>query len=74
MGNDMKIQFITSTNGDWIAMYIDGKLMEQGHSLDERVIARYIAKHIPGSTVETTEKGIKWFDKQGGRCPADYPL
>lgn len=69
----MKIQFITSEEGDWIAMYIDGRLVEQGHSLDEREVAKHISKRIPGSTVGTVEKSYEWFDEQGGHCPPDYP-
>lgn len=36
----MKVHFISA--GDWIRMYVDGKMVDEGHSLDERMVAEAI--------------------------------
>lgn len=31
-----RVRFITSSDGDWVAMYIDGRQVAEGHSIDGR--------------------------------------
>ena len=46
----MKIKILSSTDGDWEALYIDGKKVDEGHSL--QVVDVLVAC---GLTVETKE-------------------
>ncbi len=40
----MFITFITSEDGDWIAMYINGSKVDEGHSLSAEEVVDQIAK------------------------------
>jgi hypothetical protein len=53
-------------------MYIDRKLVAEGHSLDPKDVAELILKKT-GGTVESKEMSEEWFDEQGGSCPYDLP-
>lgn len=43
----MFITFITSEGGDWIAMYINGSKVAEGHSLSEQEVVNQISKFTP---------------------------
>jgi hypothetical protein len=64
-----KVHFITSEDGDWIGLYFDGELLDEGHSLDERQVVRRLAQKRLGLIVTTEEKSAEWFEEQGGSCP-----
>lgn len=64
----MNIQFVTSTDGDWEGMYIDGKLVAEGHSVSPYEIFAQLLKHIPGLTYSSQEKNEEWFEKHGYKC------
>lgn len=47
----MDIVFVSSTDGDWEGLYINGKLKDQGHTLDAKAVAEKImhAVHLSHS-------------------------
>ena len=63
----MKALLILSEDGDWIGLYVDGKLELEGHSLRTQDVI-----HALGIEANQIEKSVEWFDGHGGRCPAEY--
>ena len=43
--------FVTSEYGDWIALYIDGKLAAEGHTVTARDVLDCIADIFPNKVV-----------------------
>ena len=69
----MKFHFMSSEAGDWIGLYINGELVEEGHSISEikvtKRVVETVMKTVPGFFAE-----VSWeerdFERLGwGRCP-----
>jgi hypothetical protein len=56
----MKVALVHSTDGDWIGLYIDGKLVMEDHSLQESEVLEAVG--IP------VEKEL-WVELPTGHCP-----
>lgn len=65
------INFIHSESGDWEGMYIDGKLFDEGHSLNLKEVLRMLinARLLNATLGGTIEKSDKWFEDNGYSCP-----
>lgn len=63
-----KVAFLTSGCGDWIGMYIDGKLVTEGHSIPEREVAGLILGFLNIKHVE----GSEFLEEYGNHCPATW--
>ena len=57
---DRVVVIVSDGEGDWEAMYIDGKLMVQGHSISVDDLARVL-----GVKLEREEVDSEWIDKRG---------
>jgi len=64
---DPVIRFVESTDGDWIGMYVDGKLKRQNHNLSAKD-----AIFALGYTYKAIVLTEKEFDMVGGECPKTY--
>jgi len=51
-----QVAYITDASGDWEGIYIDGKLVEEGHSLDPRTVLE--AADVPFTHRETDLKEL----------------
>jgi hypothetical protein len=51
----MKVHFIRSSDGDWVAMYLDGKKVAEGHSLDIVKVALLCGAWVSGVDVDVDE-------------------
>lgn len=64
----MSITIIRSEDYDWIGLYKDGKLLYEGHSIQEEDMIGLLGfqhdHHV--WTAET-------FEEHGGRCPEELP-
>lgn len=61
------VTFVHSVDYDWIGMYLDGTLAEEGHSLDEREVATLL---LGKNVKEVHEFHVAdHLDKYGNRCP-----
>lgn len=63
----MKLIIASSEDGDWEGLYINGELVEEGHSLNWR---RVISKHFLGDSfyiesMEDIEVKGKWLSEEG---------
>lgn len=55
---------VRSEDYDWIALYHDGALLHQGHSIQEEDLMK-----ILGCDFTHEVWSIERFDEYGGRCP-----
>lgn len=39
-----KIEYFRDSDGDWARLYYDGKLVSEGHSINERDVLRFFAE------------------------------
>lgn len=62
------IHVIKSDEGDWIGVYKDGKLVDEGHSLETVDLLRQL-----GFEVATIEWDEEKFNEYGGHCPQELP-
>lgn len=53
----MKINHVISTDGDWEALYIDGVLKEEGHSLDVWHVLNAIGLEFTQHTIDFDSLG-----------------
>lgn len=57
-----KVFLLRADAGDWIGIYVDGKLVNEGHSLSESAVLEAVEVDFDGAIVD--------FDKLNwGRCP-----
>lgn len=66
MNNKGKITFLWSEGGDWVGVYLDGKLLQEGHKVNARELVIDL-----GYEQEYIEKSDGWFNKNGGHCPEE---
>jgi hypothetical protein len=59
-----KVTIVSSFDGDWYGVYIDGVLASEGHQVNAQEVLESL-----GYTIEFKEKNEAWFDKHGNRCP-----
>ena len=69
MDESVRVHFITTEDGDWVAMYVNGKLIAEGHSLSHE----QVAEEIPGVLVTTEEWGIDELVPYGYSFPKELP-
>ena len=65
-----KIRFLSSIDGDWVGLYIDGELIMEGHSFSDIDLARTLCPSDDVGSKEDTDD--KLFSS--GRCPDVYPF
>lgn len=53
----MKTATIIDNGDDWVGVYIDGKLVTQGHRIDPRELLKQL-----GYFVESPEPDYEWMD------------
>lgn len=57
------VTFVSGDDGDWIGMYYDGRLVEEGHSIPGyRVAERLINAHV--ESVEQFEVDQEWLEAE----------
>lgn len=45
--DQVDVVLVSSLDGDWIGMYVDGELVEEGHSIrPHRAIEALVGKHV----------------------------
>lgn len=59
-----KIVLLRSAYGDWVGVYVNGDLIDEGHSINFYKVMTSL-----GYPVESIEKSEEWFDEHGGMCP-----
>lgn len=64
----MNLHIIRSEDYDWIALYRDGKMLHQGHSIQEEDMLNLLGFEA-GHTVATDDQLDEW----GGECPYELP-
>lgn len=58
-----RVAFVKDEGGDWIAMYINGELVDEGHSLDSwHILTPLVAR---GESVESLEYFESNFEEIG---------
>jgi len=68
----MEFLFLTDDNGDWVGMYVDGKLAIEGHSLSAQDAIEYLKDSLVEiDTIFYVERGYTWFEENGGKCPSE---
>lgn len=61
------IRILSSTDGDWYGLYVNGKLEVEGHSLNYRDVI-----HALGFTYKSKELTEDDFRQFGWKCPRTY--
>lgn len=63
------LTYVTSTDGDWEAIYIDGKLNYEGHS-----IPAYVWFNLTGMCSDRSEYEVmsEWLEDEGGTFPNNF--
>jgi len=63
-----RVSFLRSGSGDWIGMYIDGKLVREGHSISEEEMVELL---LPKVVVKTLY-GSEDLEEFGNHCPNEW--
>lgn len=66
---EMLIKFVRAD--DWIGLYVDGDLKEQGHSIDEFEVARILVESLPIENTIVAER-YNWDWVEQGTLPQKY--
>lgn len=71
-----KVTILSSAQGDWEAMYLDGKLVQEGHSLDPdrlvtNLLQHYVESLSTGTLTDEYTEGGGEFHHDLSRIPAD---
>lgn len=57
-----RVSFVNDRGGDWVAMYIDGELVEESHSLDPwHILTPLVGKQV--TTLEFFESDFEEFGR-----------
>lgn len=64
----MTLHIIRSEDYDWIGLYRDGKLLYEGHSIQEEDLVKLL-----GFECEHMVASNDQFEEWGGRCPDSHP-
>lgn len=62
------IAIIGVESGDWYALFINGSVAYQGHSIPQHVILEKLFENQPFQ-YETKEVSDDWIEEQGGQFP-----
>lgn len=62
------IKLLRAGGGDWVGIYVDGKLVKEGHSIQEEDV---IAILFPKMEIETVW-GSEDLEEYGNRCPLEW--
>lgn len=57
-----KITLVGVEEGDWIGLYIDGKLVRDGHSIDERMMLEFLSAEFD-FTYEVGTADQEWLEE-----------
>ena len=60
------VTLVSNASGDWEALYVDGKLITEGHSVTARDVAEALGAKV--AEVETTDA---WMEKHSNPLPND---
>jgi hypothetical protein len=60
------VKVVRSEDYDWIAVYRDGKLLDQGHSIQEEDLIKLL-----GFELEHEVWNEQMFNENGGMCPPE---
>lgn len=63
-----RLQIVRSEDYDWIGLYRNGKLLHEGHSIQEEELVTLLGFEYDHK-VWSQEK----FQEHGGRCPEELP-
>jgi hypothetical protein len=63
-----KIRFLRSGGGDWVGLYVDGKLITEGHSISEEEMVRLL---LPKADIKTLY-GSEDLEEYGNHCPSEW--
>jgi hypothetical protein len=61
------IRFLHAVQGDWVGVYVNKKLVMQGHRVDANEVLEYIFPELDIKKVWTD------FDQYHNMCPQIYP-
>lgn len=65
-GDMKKIGILYSNSGDWVGLYIDGKLIAEGHSISECDMVKLL---LPKCDLKEVSNDAM---NESGRCPANW--
>lgn len=59
--------YFRNCEGDWEGFYVNGELVEEGHSID----FAWVVEHYLHGTYVNDDEGMagEYLEKFGGRCP-----
>ena len=57
----MKIRLLHSGSGDWIGLYVDGKLLMENHSLDESEVITALMPEVDFKDVWSTDEYLEEY-------------
>jgi hypothetical protein len=64
------VGILSSEDGDWTGLYLDGKLIAENHSLSNWDWVQLLSSL--GIGVQDEERSMEWFEKVGSRCPETW--
>jgi hypothetical protein len=67
----IKVQFLMTSGGDYQALYINGKKIEENHSLDPVAVAEAIAKAASNIEVSSEEVPDEQMETYGWSFPEE---
>lgn len=65
-----KIRLLHSDEGDWVGLYIDRKLVAEGHSIGEYDMVKLL---VPDAELKQYWDTASIIENSGGKCPLELP-
>ena len=68
------LALVMSTDGDWEQLYVEGELIEDGHSIPSTRWIKIMARYMPASSGVIIEKPPEWFEDDNELSYEDYDV
>jgi hypothetical protein len=65
-----KIRLLHAGSGDWVGLYIDGKLIMEGHDISAREVIDIFYPNCDYKSIYHEDEYLESYD---GSCPVNWP-
>jgi len=66
-----RVSLFHAGSGDWVGMYVDGELVDEGHSLQESELLGILSKYL-GFEFTNLYSEDEYLERYGNGCPATW--
>jgi hypothetical protein len=67
------VKLLHSGSGDWVGIYVNDKLVDEGHSIGSDMIKIFMRKIMPEIKYKDEYSADEYLERYGNRCPDTWP-